>query len=77
MWTPEMEAELRRLFNTGLSYERLAEQFGLSRNAIASKLKRMGLRRGSVIHDPNDDRGGVPRAGKVTLPPLASLKEAP
>lgn len=74
MWSEGEERELRRLFEAGESYRQIARAMGHSVEAVASKLHRLGLSRapgGAAWR-----RTMAVRAGKVTLPPLASLDDS-
>ena len=42
-WTEERLAQLRKLWDEGLSISQIGEALGVSRNAIAGKAHRMGL----------------------------------
>ena len=42
-WTEERLAELRKLWDQGLSISQIGDALGVSRNAIAGKAHRMGL----------------------------------
>ena len=45
-WTEERLAKLRSLWDEGLSISQIGDALGVSRNAIAGKAHRMGLRSG-------------------------------
>ena len=40
-WTPELDAELKRSLNNGLSYTQIAIKFSISRCAIAGRIHRL------------------------------------
>lgn len=42
-WTPELEAEIRRLAESGVPHTVISARTGRSRKAISKKLKRMGI----------------------------------
>ena len=42
-WTEERLAQLRKLWDEGLSISQIGDALGVSRNAIAGKAHRMGL----------------------------------
>ena len=75
-WSESEEGELRRLFESGQSYRQIAREVGHSLHAVTGKLHRLGLGRPAKNGQPG---AGAPRvlqrAGKVTLPELASLRE--
>ena len=64
-WTTERVVLLKNCFNAGLSCAQIAQEIGVSRNAVIGKINRLGLSRGrsAVISRP---RGGAPtRAPRV------------
>jgi len=56
-WTTERVAMLRSYFNAGLSCAQIANEIGVSRNAVIGKMNRLGLSRGRRAAAP-----GIPRA---------------
>jgi len=80
-WPAARVARLRELHAAGLSYAAIGRALGTTTNAAVGKAHRLGLpnRQSPIIRDADDPRrrvpapAAVPRAGKVTLPPLASL----
>jgi len=85
-WTADEEALLRKLLPEGLTISQLGDRLGRTRNSIQRKLASLGLRtmgkhpgmryRGKFAKA--EDRAShdvIPRAGRITLPPLASLQE--
>jgi len=40
-WTPELDAELERSLNNGLSYTQIAIKFSITRCAVAGRLHRL------------------------------------
>ncbi|MGB7771853.1 MAG: GcrA family cell cycle regulator, partial [Pseudolabrys sp.] len=42
-WTTERVAMLRSYFNAGLSCAQIAQEIGVSRNAVIGKMNRLGL----------------------------------
>lgn len=69
-WSDEEIAQLRALHAEGLGPAAIGVRLGRSRNAVIGKRRRLDLVPHAVSHKAG---GGLPRAGKVTLPPLASL----
>jgi GcrA cell cycle regulator len=72
-WTPELIARLRELWGEGHSTAEIARRLGVSKNSIVGKSGRVGLdarpspiKRGPAKILPPE------RAGRVTLPQLAS-----
>lgn len=55
-WTDERIERLKDRFAAGLSCRRIAEDIGVSRNAVIGKLSRLGLTR--------DKNGGAPRPSR-------------
>lgn len=41
-WTPEMDQEMLKLIDGGLSFQKISEKIGRTRNSIASRVKRLG-----------------------------------
>ena len=58
-WTTERVAMLTACFNAGLSCAQIAQEIGVSRNAVIGKMNRLGLSRGRRIAAP-----GTPRAAR-------------
>lgn len=54
-WTPEKEAQLKRLCSEGLTYENIGLALGLTKNAVHQKAVRMGIDNGNL---PSNRRGG-------------------
>lgn len=54
-WGDDRIAELRRLFDDGLSCGQIAAEMGIGRNAIIGKLHRLGLNRGRVPARPRSE----------------------
>jgi GcrA cell cycle regulator len=80
-WPAARMARLRELHAAGLSYAAIGRALGSTASAVIGKAHRLGLagRQSPIIRDADDPRRRpapaiVPRAGKVTLPPLASLR---
>ena len=70
-WTEEAKAQLRTLWDDGLSTQQIADRMGRSKNSVVGQAHRMGLpsRPSPIRH------GGVPKPvreprPRVTLPPL-------
>ena len=57
-WTAERVAQLRSGVNAGLSCAQIANEIGVSRNAVIGKINRLGLSRGRSPAAPRP-RGGV------------------
>lgn len=74
VWSEREEVELRRLFAAGLSHGAMARATGHSKDAVTTKLGRMGLKRPNPVHALPHGRRVKQRAGKVTLARLASLE---
>ncbi|MGA8974749.1 MAG: GcrA family cell cycle regulator, partial [Pseudolabrys sp.] len=51
-WTTERVAMLRSYFNAGLSCAQIAQEIGVSRNAVIGKMNRLGLSRGRRAASP-------------------------
>ena len=81
-WPAARMARLRELHAAGLSYTKIGRALGTTASAVIGKAHRLGLaaRQSPIIRNADDPRrrapepAVVPRAGKVTLPPLASLR---
>lgn len=54
-WTPERDAELKRLWNLGWTASKIGEKMGCTRNAVIGRSRRMGLvrRRNPTIKTEN------------------------
>jgi GcrA cell cycle regulator len=50
-WTPDRIAQLKRLFDAGLTCSQIAREIDVTRNAVIGKLSRLGLNR------PKNDSG--------------------
>ena len=61
IWTTERVAMLRTYFNAGLSCAQIANEIGVTRNAVIGKMNRLGLSRGR--------RTASPRATRATAGP--------
>ena len=48
IWSPERVAELIKLRSEGLHEKAIAERFGVSRESIAAKIRRLGLAPGTA-----------------------------
>jgi len=71
-WTEEEEQDLRRHFAAGLSHAEIGRKMGRSKDAVTTKLGRMGLKRANPVRGVMEMRVKQ-RAGKVTLARLQSL----
>ena len=79
-WTEERLAELRKLWDQGLSISQIGDALGVSRNAIAGKAHRMGLpKRPSPISksasEPKKTAKPKPPAEPVNLPLRLELRK--
>ena len=70
-WTTERVAMLRSYFNAGLSCAQIAQEIGVSRNAVIGKMNRLGLSRGRRAASPAAPRGTAPRRPHVLTQRLA------
>lgn len=57
LWTPERIAELTRLRAAGLSYTRIGDRLGLSKNQCIGKARRLGI----TAHTPPPTRKPIPK----------------
>jgi GcrA cell cycle regulator len=81
-WTEETVMRLRGLWDEGLSTAEIGRRLGMTKNAIVGKAHRLDLparpspiRRGSGERRPRQPR--LRRTPGPTLPPLASVRQAP
>jgi hypothetical protein len=80
-WSDAERRQLRQLHQNGLSFAQIAAHLGRSKNAVSRQVKLLALRRerapGAVKRPGAHPKGsGVhPKAPKVTLEPLPSLRE--
>lgn len=56
IWTTERVAMLRTYFNAGLSCAQIANEIGVTRNAVIGKMNRLGLSRGRRAASPRAAR---------------------
>ena len=70
-WTTERVVMLRTCFNAGLSCAQIAQEIGVSRNAVIGKMNRLGLSRGRRIAAPGNPRAASPRRPHVLTQRLA------
>jgi len=61
-WTTERVELLKTHFDAGLSCREIANEIGVSRNAVIGKLSRLGLTRGELFSEPRPPK--KQRAGK-------------
>jgi hypothetical protein len=76
-WTDEERAMLRRLLANGLGATRIGLLMGRSKNSVEKQLRYLALNVPQAARPKpkgSHDAGGGVRAGKVTLPPLPSLR---
>lgn len=64
-WTAERVAQLKRGVNAGLSCAQIANEIGVSRNAVIGKINRLGLSRGRSPAAPRPCRGALIRRPQV------------
>jgi hypothetical protein len=69
MWTPEREAELRRLAGLGWSAPQIGRKLGCTRNAAISKMVRLGIPRGVAASAPSR----VPAVKPMPRNPVGNL----
>jgi GcrA cell cycle regulator len=77
MWTDERVAELKRLWEQGLSASQIAAALGgITRNAVIGKAHRLGLAaRPSPIKGPGQPRvPGVPRVRVARVRPKSAMR---
>ena len=70
-WTTERVAMLRSYFNAGLSCAQIANEIGVSRNAVIGKMNRLGLSRGRRTAAPGAPRAASPRRPHVLTQRIA------
>src|SRR6476660_3908002 len=70
-WTTERVAMLRSFFNAGLSCAQIAQEIGVSRNAVIGKMNRLGLSRGRRTAAAGTPRAASPRRPHVLTQRLA------
>lgn len=78
-WTDREVAILRRLRAEGATPLQVRERLGRSQSAIRAKARseKIPLVRGEPMSQHRQGDRQAPTAGKVTLPPLASLSKEP
>ena len=64
-WTAERVAQLKSGVNAGLSCAQIANEIGVSRNAVIGKINRLGLSRGRSPAAPRPCRGVLIRRPQV------------
>ena len=64
-WTTERVAQLKSGVNAGLSCAQIANEIGVSRNAVIGKINRLGLSRGRSPAAPRPCRGALIRRPQV------------
>jgi GcrA cell cycle regulator len=70
-WTTERVAMLRSYFNAGLSCAQIANEIGVSRNAVIGKMNRLGLSRGRRTAALGAPRAASPRRPHVLTQRIA------
>lgn len=80
-WTDDEVARLRELADGTLTQRQIAQRLGRTKLSISRKLRLLGLQGAPIIKRTRTESGRfepsrskVERAGKSTLPPLASLQ---
>jgi GcrA cell cycle regulator len=64
-WTPERVALLKSHFEAGLSCRQIADDIGVSRNAVIGKLSRLHLTRREAGETPRPSRKPAPKLQKM------------
>lgn len=73
-WTPARLKRLETLWKKGLPISEIGKELGVSRNAIAGKVNRLGLsKRRSPIGSAAQERGGAGRTRAITDMEAADL----
>jgi hypothetical protein len=86
VWTPAMEASLRRLWTAGATSGEIGEQLGVSRGAVTGKARRLDLERRANPLEPNNERferlidlvtdgASIEMAARAVVMPLTTAKE--
>jgi hypothetical protein len=73
-WEDERTAELKRLWDEGLSFAAIADELGITRSAVAAKAKRLGLRRKSAEEMAKYNARGEGRAPKSRRAPQTTTR---
>ena len=73
-WTTERVAQLRNCVNAGLSCGQIANEIGVSRNAVIGKINRLGLSRGRSKAASRTCAGARMRAASSPHPAVRRLK---
>jgi GcrA cell cycle regulator len=60
-WTPERVEQLQAHISAGLTCSQIADQIGVTRNAVIGKLHRMGIARGRPPAAPRQRETDTPR----------------
>lgn len=80
-WTPERDAELKKLFEEGYSFELIAEKMGTVKNACIGRAHRLKLGSRSGIKRILKDRAEAPRGPSVhsvsRRPAITVVSKAP
>jgi GcrA cell cycle regulator len=72
-WEKEKEAIIAQLYHKGLVFSEIARNMGITRSAVAGKLRRLGL----MGTRENNSKGGGPRPRKRTAVISRPRPEAP
>jgi GcrA cell cycle regulator len=67
IWTPERVALLKSRFEAGLSCRQIADDIGVSRNAVIGKLSRLRLTRKETGEAPRPSRKPAPKLQQQML----------
>ncbi len=74
-WTEELKERLSQLWNAGTAIKQIARELGVSRDAVTSKRKELGLAaRTQPAKITTASRAEPLARGASTLPPLPSLR---
>ncbi len=77
-WTPEREAQLRELWNSGLSASRIAAELGgTTRNAVIGKAHRLGLSGRTTRKAGGKSSGSMRMVSRVSSPRPARTQIRP
>ena len=76
-WSDANVARLRALWAEGHSVAEIGRRMRISGNAVVGKADRLGLeaRPSPLRHAAPAKAAPIPRAGRITLPPLPSLQQ--
>lgn len=66
IWTPEEDAQLREMLLSGLTYRQAGERFNTTREAIAARAKRLGIKQPEHLNKPKPLGQNVPKQARFT-----------